>query len=57
MNNLNDELVKAGGYVNANIRVYKQDFITVSYDRGYLPGFNKGLIRNEIATVQFVKSF
>lgn len=57
INVLNDNLIKTGGYLNANIRVYKQDFITLSYDRGYLPGFNKGLIRNEMGTVQFVKSF
>ncbi|WP_276482890.1 hypothetical protein [Paraflavitalea pollutisoli] len=57
VNNLNDDMMKAGGYINANIRVYKQDFITLSYDRGYLPGFNKSLVRNELATIQFVKSF
>ncbi|MDF2188421.1 hypothetical protein [Paraflavitalea sp. CAU 1676] len=57
INNLNDEVFKSGAYVNANIRVYKQDFITLSYDRGYLPGFHKNLVRNEMATVQFVKSF
>lgn len=57
INRLNDDLVKTGSYVNANLRVYKQDFITLSYEQGYLPGFNKSLIRNEMATVQFVKSF
>ncbi|MBO9566688.1 MAG: hypothetical protein J7621_28200 [Niastella sp.] len=57
INVLNDNIVKAGGYLNATIRVYRQDFITLSYDRGYLPGFNKGLIRNEMGTVQFVKAF
>ncbi|AXY74711.1 hypothetical protein D3H65_12270 [Paraflavitalea soli] len=57
INSLNDDLVKTGGYVNANLRVYKQDFITLSYESGYLPGFNKALIKNEMATVQFVKSF
>ncbi len=57
INSLNDDIIKTGGYVNANLRIYKQDFITLSYEQGYLPGFNKGLIRNEMATVQFVKSF
>lgn len=57
INSLNDDIIKTGGYVNTNLRVYKQDFITLSYEQGYLPGFNKGLIRNEMATVQFVKSF
>lgn len=57
INSLNDEVIKTGGYVNASLRVYKQDVITLSYEQGYLPGFNKGLIRNEMGTVQFVKSF
>lgn len=57
INALNNEEIKTGGYVNANLRVYKQDFITLSYESGYLPGFNKGLIRNDMATIQFVKSF
>ncbi len=57
INNLNNELVKVGGYLNGNIRVWRQDVLYLSYERGYLPGFNNGLVRNEMATVQFVKSF
>jgi hypothetical protein len=57
INSLDNRLIKTGAYVNANVRVYKQDFITLSFEQGYLPGFNNGLIRNEMATVQFVKSF
>lgn len=57
INVLNDNIIKTGGYLNANWRVYRQDFITLSYEHGYLPGFNKKLIRNEMATVQLVKSF
>jgi hypothetical protein len=50
-------LVKTGVYANANLRVYKQDYITLSYDHGYLPGYNKGLVANDMGTVGFVKSF
>lgn len=57
VNALNSEEVKAGGFLNTNIRVFKQDNIYLSYERGYLPGFNQGLVRNEMATVQFMKSF
>lgn len=57
VNVLNSEEVKAGGFLNTNIRVFKHDNIFLSYERGYLPGFNLGLIRNEMGTVQFVKSF
>lgn len=57
VNSLNNELVKVGSYVNANIRVYRQDMLYLSYERGYLPGFHRGLTRSEMATVQFVKSF
>jgi hypothetical protein len=55
VNNLNTEITKIGGYVHANIRVGKQDMIYVSYEKGYLPGFNKGLVRNELASIQYTK--
>lgn len=57
INSLNKDLIKAGAYINGNIRLYKQDFITLHYERGYLPGFNKSLIRNEMGSIQYVKSF
>lgn len=57
VNALNSEEVKVGTSVNTNIRLFKQDNITLSYERGFLPGFNQGLVRNEMAGVQFVKNF
>ncbi|MGN6419509.1 MAG: hypothetical protein ACTHMC_18560 [Pseudobacter sp.] len=57
VNALNSEEVKVGAFINTNIRVFKQDNITLSYERGFLPGFNRGLVRNEMASVQFIKSF
>jgi len=57
INNLNNTLIKAGGYVSANIRVFKQDMLFISYEHGYLPGNKHGLVRNEMGTIQFVKTF
>lgn len=57
VNALNSEDVKVGAFINTNIRIFKQDNITLSYERGFLPGFNQGLVRNEMAGVQFIKSF
>ncbi|WP_207512925.1 hypothetical protein [Longitalea luteola] len=57
INNLNHSFIKAGGYVNANVRIYKQDMLSVSYEHGYLPGNGNRLVRNEMGTVQFIKSF
>jgi hypothetical protein len=57
INNFNHALIKAGGYVSANIRISKQDILFVSYEHGYLPGNKNGLVRNEMGTVQFIKTF
>jgi hypothetical protein len=57
INNLNNTAIKAGGYVSANIRVFKNDLLFLSYEHGYLPGNKHGLVRNEMGTVQFVKTF
>ncbi len=39
VNALNSEEVKVGTSVNTSIRLFKQDNITLSYERGFLPGF------------------
>ena len=61
INNLNNSEIKAGGYVSANIRLFKNDMLFLSYEHGYLPGNRSGLVpnlvRNEMGTVQFVKTF
>lgn len=57
INNLNNSEIKAGGYVSANIRLFKNDMLFLSYEHGYLPGNKHGLVRNEMGTVQFVKTF
>jgi hypothetical protein len=57
INNLNHAEIKAGGYVSANIRLWKQDMLFISYEHGYLPGNRHGLVQNEMGTVQFIKTF
>ena len=57
LNNLNHTEIKTGGYVSANIHLWKQDMLFLSYEHGYLPGNKSGLVRNEMGTVQFIKTF
>jgi len=66
INNLDHTEIKAGGYVSANIRLWKQDLLFLTYEHGYLPGNKHGLVpnqlvpklvRNEMGTVQFIKTF
>jgi hypothetical protein len=57
LNNLNHSEIKAGGYVMANIHLFKHDLLFLSYERGYLPGNKHGLVPNEMGTVQFIKAF
>lgn len=57
INNLDNTVIKAGGYVSANIRILKNDMLFISYEHGYLPGNKHGLVRNEMGTIQFVKTF
>ncbi len=57
VNSFNNDLVKVGGYLNLNIRINKRDMLFVNYEHGYLPGFAHKLVSNEMANVQFVKSF
>ena len=57
INNLNHSEIKAGGYVMANIHLFKHDMLFLSYERGYLPGNKHGLVPSEMGTVQFIKAF
>jgi len=57
INNLNNTVIKAGGYASANIRILKHDMLFITYEHGYLPGNKHGLVRNEMGTIQFVKTF
>lgn len=57
VNSFNDEVIKVGGYVNANIKINKRDILFINYEHGYLPGLRGTLVMNEMATVQFTKIF
>lgn len=57
INNMNNNVNKVGGYMNAAIHVGKNDMLYFTYERGYIPGYARGLTRNEMATVQFTKYF
>lgn len=55
INNFNRKDVKVGGYGNANIRLWTDDMLYLSYERGYLPDLNNRAVKNDIATIQFTK--
>lgn len=57
INHFNRQDVMLGGYLSSSIRVWKNDILFISYDRGYLPGAYQKLIRNDMATIQFTKQF
>jgi hypothetical protein len=57
VNNLNKRSAKIGAYFNAGFRIFKSDIIHLNYEHGYLPGSSGSLVRNEMANIQFVKSF
>lgn len=57
INHFNQQEVKVGAYVNSTIKVWKNDRLFFAYERGFLPGYNNRLIKNDIATIQFTKVF
>ncbi len=56
VNKYNQEDLKLGGFVNANIRIGNVDMLSVSMEKSYLPGYRGGLVRNEMVTIQFNKA-
>lgn len=57
VNSFNNEIIRVGGYLNLNIKVFKRDMLYLNYEHGYLPGSSQKLVSNEMAGVQFVKNF
>jgi hypothetical protein len=57
VNNLNGTEIKPGCYVNTNIHISKRDLLYISYEKGYLPGINKQLIGNDMASIQLSRYF
>ena len=57
VHNFNKDILRLGGYANATMRIGKGDMLSLSVEKGYLPGYNGGLIQNEMASIQFAKAF
>ena len=57
INNFNRKEVKVGGYLSGSLKVWEKDIIHFSLERGYLPGINDGLVGNDMATIQFIRTF
>jgi len=56
INTINEVKSKVGGFLNANILLFKGDQLSIGYEHGYLPGNVKSLVRNEMGSVQFIKT-
>lgn len=58
LNNYNRSTLKVGEFVNINYQIGRSDFISVNYERGYLPGaYGKALRQNDFGNVQLTKRF
>ncbi|MBS1564499.1 MAG: hypothetical protein JST39_08910, partial [Bacteroidetes bacterium] len=57
ISSLNRTDTRAGGYVNCNVRLSRKDMVYVNYEHGYLPGTGRQLIRNDMGSVQYSRSF
>jgi hypothetical protein len=57
IHNLNHAISKAGGYVNANVRIGKQDMLFLNYEHGYLPSVSGTLVRSEMGTIHYTRTF
>jgi len=57
INNYNRSLTKVGGYVQAGLRIARQDILSLQFERGWLPGMSKGLVQNDLGSIQFTKTF
>lgn len=57
INRYNEKLIKMGGGCNGSMRVGKTDLLSFSVEKGYLPGYNGGLLANDFMSIQYMKSF
>jgi hypothetical protein len=57
LNNMNHTIIKTGGYVNASIRIGKQDMLFISYEHGFLPSVTNTLVRSEMGTINYTRTF
>lgn len=57
INNLNQMETKIGGRFNIEMAVTKKDRITVNFEKGYLPGNGKTLVKNDMGNIQYSRYF
>lgn len=58
LNNYNRATLKVGQFANINYQIGKSDFVSINYERGFLPGINgKALRLNDFGNIQFIKRF
>ena len=57
INNYNHIETKIGAYASAGFSLGPKDMVFISYEKGYLPGFSNGLIRNEMGSIQYSRKF
>lgn len=57
INNLDRKETKVSVNFNAGIYLKRFGSFSVQYERGYLPGISKALVRNEMASAQLTKTF
>jgi hypothetical protein len=57
LNRFNNDIIKMGAYLNANIRIGRADLITFGFEKGYLPGLAGALVSNDVGNIQFTHAF
>ena len=57
INNHNRSLTRVGGFINAGIKITRQDILSIHAERGWLPGMRNTLVQNDVGSIQFTKTF
>jgi hypothetical protein len=57
VNNMDRQVLRIGYYGNAQVKLFKEDIVYLSYEKGYLPGPLNSLVRNDFLTLSFSKFF
>jgi hypothetical protein len=57
VNNLNSQFTKAGMYGSLRFRLLRRASISMSFEDGYMPGLNRSLVKNSMASIQLSKLF
>ena len=57
INSLDKLDTRLGGYMSGNVRIGQKDMVYISYEKGYLPGWQRQLVGNTMGTIQYSRSF